>query len=64
MLGVSHAVEVLVLCLLVVCKIPYSSCIFNTTALVVVATDCSVIFLVSPDVVVLDLSILFYLSSR
>ena len=35
MLGVSHAVEVLVLGLLVVYKIPYSSsCIFNTAVVV------------------------------
>ena len=47
MLGVSHAVEVLVVgLLLVVCKIPYSSCTFNTA--VVVAR---VILMVSTHVV-------------
>ena len=34
MLGKSHAVEVLVLGLLVVYKIPYSGCIFNTAVVV------------------------------
>ena len=34
MLGVSHAVEVLVLGLLVVCKIPYISYIFNSAVVV------------------------------
>ena len=37
MLGVSHAVEVLMLGLLVVYKIPYSSRIFNTASAVVIA---------------------------
>ena len=48
MLRVSHAVEVLVLGLLVVVyKIPYSSCIFNTAVVVAL----SYLLMVSHDVV-------------
>ena len=51
MRGVSHAVEVLVLGLLVVVyKIPYSSCIFNT-AVVVACVILEYLLMVSPHVV-------------
>ena len=53
MLGVSHDVEVLVLCLLVV-KIPYSSCIVNTVDVVA----CHIYSWFLPMSWVLDLSIL------
>ena len=52
----SHAVEVLVLDLLVVYKIPYSSCIFNTA--VVVAWRCHIYSWFLPMSWILNLSIL------